>query len=111
MREVEFSEEPLNLHGYFVAETWVLQDCWQFGITLRCLDSCGSHSVGFVVTDNCLPLWETTNMWCVQILQINWHTVTSYPATVLEQDWDYENRMRPCSKSSEALGDKLSISL
>lgn len=43
------------------------------------------------------------------ILLISWRRITGYLATVLEQGWDYENRMGPNPKSNEALEDKLSL--
>lgn len=65
--------------------------------------------MGFVEGANSLPLFMNCNSVNTKSksLPIN-SRFTSYLATVLEQDWDYENRMGPCAGSSEALQGRLS---
>lgn len=74
-------------------------DCW---IVPRRLDSyrrqCWLNSLTLFVN------WEATKSKSVLING----RFTGYLATVLEQDWDYKNRMGPYPGSSEALQDRLS---
>lgn len=97
-----------------MAETWTLQNCRPSGITLGFLVSClgESQSVDFVVTD-CLPLSLELGHYTYRITSrirlINWHRITGYLATVLGQDWDYENRVGPHPESDEALAQPLTV--